>query len=217
MQMTLGDIVSESELLAFVSGPGLSSARTMEGWTPLHLAASEQWLDATRYLLSHGARPNVITTQGWSPLDLACESTGADGQIVVELLNAGATPHVMRGATSPEPGVTPLHRAARFGNLRSCEALLGAKAFVDARDAFGQTPLHKAKITSVIRLLHGAGADIDAVDCDGQTPITLAVKRDDPAAIRILLALGADTRGPFPGFFHAGKIVGEVLRQVLHP
>ena len=38
-------------------------------------------------------------------------------------------------------GETPLHRAAAFGNEHTIRLLLEAGAIIDARDAFGDTPL----------------------------------------------------------------------------
>lgn len=108
------------------------------GETPLHSALCKT--DRMVYdrvltvLLSHGANPNVATKSG--------EETGC----------------FMRDCRTK--GETPLHRAAAFGEVETIRLLIDAGAIVDAKDAYGDTPLSWAswygRPTPILReLLYG--------------------------------------------------------------
>ena len=98
------------------------------------------------------------------------------------LLAAGVTASVAHG---PAPHRRPLLHAARSGD--AVAVLLAAGAPVDARDAFGWTPLHRAmaaRRVSVVRaLLHG-GADFGALNAHGRTPLAEAQAVCTPAELR---------------------------------
>ena len=65
---------------------------------------------------------------------------------------------------------------------------------VMARDAVGNTPLHKAGSAEAMQLLLAAGADVMARDVSGSTPLHWAALHDAPASIQALLAAGADAK-----------------------
>lgn len=96
-----------------------------------------------------------------------------------------------------EFGRTPLHYAARDGDLAATERMLATED-VNAADNDGWTPLHfaaQAAAPEVVARLLDAGADIDAVTTKGHPAIYWATKADagDPVAtIRLLRARGAD-------------------------
>ena len=80
---------------------------------------------------------------------------------------------------------TPLHCASHGRHARICALLIAHGADVDARDWFGQTPLHKAVLvvaatgnhgdsSAVCSVLIGNGANINARDNANQTPMHLA-------------------------------------------
>jgi ankyrin repeat protein len=74
---------------------------------------------------------------------------------------------------------TPLHFAAQEQRAEVTETLLRAGAEVDARDAYGNTPLRRAVFTSrgqgqVIGHLLAAGADPDLANTAGVSPRQLA-------------------------------------------
>jgi uncharacterized protein len=116
-------------------GADANAADSQNGETPLHSALCTtdrvQHDMVLRVLLSRGANPNAVTRNG--------EETGG----------------FMRDARTK--GETPLHRAAAFGNEATIELLLKYGAKVDARDAYGDSPLSWAswhlRPDSILRLL----------------------------------------------------------------
>ena len=125
---------------------------------------------------------------------------GADvrqGLLLFDAVRANAVPSVRMllaagivasAAHGPAPHRRPLLHAARSGD--AVAALLAAGAPVDARDAFGWTPLHRAmaaRRVSVVRaLLHG-GADFGALNAHGRTPLAEAQAVCTPAELRRIL------------------------------
>jgi uncharacterized protein len=116
-------------------GADANAADSQNGETPLHSALCTtdrvQHDMVLRVLLSRGANPNAVTRNG--------EETGG----------------FMRDARTK--GETPLHRAAAFGNEATIELLIKYGANVDARDAYGDSPLSWAswhlRPDSILRLL----------------------------------------------------------------
>jgi hypothetical protein len=134
-----------------------------------------------------------------------------------------ATARVDKGATRQSPmanffeeikhyvyeGDTALHLAAAAYRERIARKLVAAGADVNARNRRGAGPLHyavdgipgaahwnqRAQAATVVCLLE-AGADPNAVDAGGVTPLHRAVRNRCAAAVRALLAGGADPRRP---------------------
>lgn len=106
-----------------------------------------------QFLLEHGADANFAFPEtGEVPLHNAlCKANRPAYNLVVQvLLAAGADPTrtTLIGAEtgsfmrdSRTRGETPLHRAAAYGDPAVIRMLLDAGAVVDARDAYGDTPL----------------------------------------------------------------------------
>jgi uncharacterized protein len=123
---------------ALEQGADVNHAAADTGETPLHnvLAKTDRMVydRVLTVLLSHGANPNVATIPG--------AETGA----------------FMRDCRTK--GETPLHRAAAFGDVETIRLLRNAGAIIDAKDAYGDTPLSWAswygRPTAVLReLLYG--------------------------------------------------------------
>lgn len=90
-----------------------------------------------------------------------------------------------------------LHAAAARGDLPTLQKLLAARAEVNARDAYGRTPLQVAtyaRQAEVIRALAQAGADLNLLENDRYDAVTIAAVADDEATLRLLLALGASAK-----------------------
>jgi ankyrin repeat protein len=74
-------------------------------------------------------------------------------------------------------GCSALHVAARRGNLVVAQALLECGADIEARDKYGDTPLHRAvkcRQAEMVAYLLASGADAQAKSKSGQTPQQMA-------------------------------------------
>jgi ankyrin repeat protein len=90
-----------------------------------------------------------------------------------------------------------LHAAAARGDVTALTQLLGAKADINQRDAYGRTPLHVAtfaKQRAAVRALIQAGADTGALENDRYDAVTIAAVADDEETLRILLSLGSSAK-----------------------
>ena len=90
-----------------------------------------------------------------------------------------------------------LHAAAQQGDVAQIAALAAANADVNARDAYGRTPLQVATFArqrAAIRALFTAGADPALLENDRYDAVTIAAVADDEETLRLLLAQGASAR-----------------------
>jgi ankyrin repeat protein len=183
------------------------NARATNGQTPLHVAAKNGHIAAIRELLDAKADPNIKDKNGRSAIELALDCDPA----VDALLGGGAQPtdiltaafagraDLVEGFLAKDKtlvgaqtlgGATPLHLAARRGNLKVAEVLLDHGAEVDALEGKNLfTPLHVAAMhgqTKLAALLLARGANPRAKSWDGKIPITYAVDRNDAETIRLL-------------------------------
>jgi uncharacterized protein len=98
-----------------------------------------------------------------------------------------------------------LLQATEAGDIGQMEALLAKGAEVNARNAYGWTPLHVAAAggdPAVVAVLLKHGADIHAQSHIGTTPLDNATTRGGrKAVIDLLLAHGAKRNGTWDGPF----------------
>ena len=90
-----------------------------------------------------------------------------------------------------------LHAAAQRGDAATIRKLAGDRKALDARDAYGRTPLHVATFArkrEAIRALVEAGADLHLLENDRYDCVTIAAVADDEETLRLLLALGASAK-----------------------
>jgi ankyrin repeat protein len=73
---------------------------------------------------------------------------------------------------------TPLHAAAKAGDIENILKLIKSGAKIEARDKDGRTPLHLATTTNIaaVKALIQNNAKIFAKDNCGNTPLNLAEK-----------------------------------------
>jgi ankyrin repeat protein len=122
--------------------PELVHEHFRHGRTLLHEAAAEGDAEAVEFLLKLGADANATDGGGHTPLYGAANECGAPGgaTVVRALVQSGADVNAHGGAKR----CTPLHMAARRGNVEIAEALLDCGAEIEARDRVGDTPLRRA-------------------------------------------------------------------------
>ena len=83
-------------------------------------------------------------------------------------------------------GYRGLHAAAHHGDLAQLESLLAARVDVNARDAYGRTPLHVATFArqrEAIRQLVKAGANLGLLERDRYDAVTIAAVADDDLGV----------------------------------
>lgn len=133
----------------------------------LHQAVASNNAIAVRILLFLDQDVNHPDPSGKTPIFFADSRSMA-----ALLIAAGAQPNVQAFS-----GATPLHQAAREGNLEVVEFLIEAGVEIDARFWHGWTPLHFAAWgdhEAIARSLLAAGAPINVRDGYGLTPLGVA-------------------------------------------
>jgi uncharacterized protein len=149
----------------------------------IHWAAYGGAAAAVDALLAGGADPAIVTHHGDA---LAIAMRRGFPAIVDRLVRH----------TGTSTGATPLHVAARAGELAEVERLVAAGGAVEAQNRIGYTPLMEAAReghTDVLTRLLAAGADPvhrgNTLGM-GMTALHLAADRDRAEVARILLARG---------------------------
>jgi cytohesin len=175
---------------------------------------ADQWLDLAvqagdltevRNALAAGANPNYrdlkagADTEGQPALFWA--AFGGKTELCELLLSSGA-----RIGASPSRDSNALHAAAEGGPIPLLELLIShaERADLNALDYIGHTPLMCAtrcgNLWAAESLLK-AGADPNARDEEqaGDPALSIAIRRRDLVAVRLLLANGASPSGGRPG------------------
>ena len=157
---------------------GGSVEKTVEGMTPLLIAALNNHADAVRVLVGAGANLEQADSTGRSPLACAVATRAFDA--AEELLKSGAS---LNWRNSHGYGL--LHLAVMDGDIHTVRWLLdkGVNAN-DVEPATGATPLmlacSRSKLEVVKALLEG-GADVELTDRCGLDAIAFAQSRNDKA------------------------------------
>ncbi|CAH1131964.1 unnamed protein product [Ceutorhynchus assimilis] len=112
--------------------------RDIEGCTPLHLAAAhDHESKCVDYLLNHRADPKIKDVRGFSPLHYAIACGNVRG---VKLL-LHRTEEAVFKKEGGSPDVTPLHLAAKLGNVAILKSVLTKYTDVNIQTDQGLTPL----------------------------------------------------------------------------
>eukprot|EP00054_Salpingoeca_dolichothecata_P010887 m.60490 g.60490 ORF g.60490 m.60490 type:complete len:793 (-) comp19191_c2_seq3:30-2408(-) len=156
---------------------GVSQQSSMEGASPLYIAAQYNHPKIAELLLKHGADVDErMKTNGHSSLYVAC---GSGYLTVIDVL----VRHHANVNIKTHMGATSLFYAAGMGRVNVVEKLLqaGADPNISAKD--GTTPLHTAVESGrieIVQALLSHGAHPDQPGADNQTPLMIACqnKRD---------------------------------------
>ena len=176
-QVRVAEILAESgaDLHAVARYRGIGEA------TPLFCACwSSENAALVRWLLGHGARPNV------AHLEAALghlQRHGRGAYDIAEVLLDWGVP-----VDGDDPGArTPLQAFAHQANHRSVAWLIAHGADVQARTRDGRTAAHLAAERNTgprtLALLVENGADLSARDGDGRTPLEVARRNEKPRLV----------------------------------
>ena len=187
-----------------------ANARDLNSVTPLHEAIGRENLDIAQLLINHGADVNAFVYRSDDQLRMEAPRTErqAHGDM---LLSDGADENA--GGKNKS---SPLHEAAKRGNLRTAQLLIGHGADVNILDDQRDTPLHKAlrprssfprrgRLTTqepqeehqensrfdMVELLVKGGADVNVRNIHQSSPLYEAVEIGSLDAVRSLLSHGA--------------------------
>ena len=173
---------------------GRAGAKTVEGRTPLYVAAMlPSGAPSVRMLLEVGSDVEAQTLLGATALFPAATTSA---EITKLLLDHGANPNA-RAKT----GATPLLMTSGADVIG---LLLARGADARVRTKTGETALMEAAIRGDVagaKLLLDKGAEVNATDHRGYTALLLAAQYDgdSPELVRLLLAHGADVSAAAEG------------------
>ena len=136
-----------------------------QGFTPLHVAVSEDKDALVERLLSLKADPNVPDEEGGETPLIMCMRERCSVSVLLKLLEGGADPNKPNDLT----GCRPLMLAAKTGDLEACDALLGAGADIDCKHPHdGLTALEVAvgadSMKVAVLLLRRGASKMDSLD-----------------------------------------------------
>ncbi|WP_058473217.1 ankyrin repeat domain-containing protein [Legionella quateirensis] len=173
-------------LLSHGADPNLANRN---GVTPLDFAFKYKNTELIKLLISNGACIDQHLINGFSPLINAIIS--GDYELINYLLNNRANPD-----HQDQDGVTPIYWACMLGNDLAVRLLLEHKArSINCICETGHTPLlvsclseYTRRNQNLFRLLLDSGGDINAKNDDGESCLEIALKSNNSAAIKVLLA-----------------------------
>ena len=185
-----------------------ANARDMNSVTPLHEAIERGNIDIARLLINHGADVNAFVYRS-DPQAPQTERQAHRDMLLDEGVDENA-----RG----ENKSSPLHEAAKRGNLKTAQLLIGHGADVNILDDQRDTPLHKAlrpgspflrrgRLTvlepreleehqenskfDIAELLVKSGADVNVRNIHHSSPLYEAVEIGSLNAVQSLISHGA--------------------------
>ncbi|KAL9928002.1 ankyrin repeat domain-containing protein 49 isoform 1-T2 [Glossina fuscipes fuscipes] len=135
--------------------PEAVSAIDDDGYTPLHRACYNNFIDIAKLLLQYKANPNAKTNLGWTPLHSACKWSNAECASL--LLQYGADVNAQS-----EGKQTPLHVTATISNCRNTATLLlmdrniNAQALNNSEETAEQIALRTGLTGPVFEMGHPA-------------------------------------------------------------
>ncbi|KAK2716435.1 hypothetical protein QYM36_010851 [Artemia franciscana] len=172
---------------------------TNDNYTALHIAVEGGKALVVETLLGYGAHVHIKAgSELETPLHVAARTHDGGDRCAVMLLKSGADPNVKNAF-----GLTPLHVAAKYGNLETVKLLLDDGADPTVQDSLGETPLHHAAENSHLLIVTqlcthatilGHSNLINMQSSSGETVLHSAAKnsKSDVNLIMVLLKNGAN-------------------------
>ncbi len=165
--------------------------RDRTGYSALHWAAQNNRPDCVRALLQAGAPVNAVSLYGTRPIESAL--MGHSTESVAALLAA----HADLGPALDERREPVVVLAAAAGEPKALQMVIESGADVPARNAQGQSALHRTINAENVRILLKAGADPNVRDNGGRTPLHSvsgfpAIVGQATEAAAVLIGAGAD-------------------------
>jgi ankyrin repeat protein len=191
-------------LLAGGADPNQESAVTAV--RPIHVAVLSGAPDTLQRLLRGGADPNATSSSGETALHLAARLDPPRAMIAMDVLLA----HGANAEARDVRGFTPLHVAAARDAPLVVRLYRDMKFDLNARSAWGQTPLDVALTRRADRAadaLFAAGARTEMTK-DPAPPLLDAARMNDVGRVAGLLAAGVDREQT-----HDGKTARDVARE----
>ena len=186
------------------------NARDENGMTPLHLAVKHGQKAMTEVLIAKGADLNAKTKP--KDQDPTSESQrGSMGFMPVEIPKTALDLTALDYFDSPEEKAVKkemadllrkhggkhgsIHSAAKYGDIQGVREFLSAGADVNAKNAFGSTPLHEAALLGhkeLGEILIAEGADVNAKGFGDSTLLHYAARLGAIEIAEWLIANGAN-------------------------
>lgn len=167
------------------------------GQTPLMWAVAEKHPEVAKALVDHGANVNAQSKGGFTALQFAAQQGDVESAKI--LLAGGARVN----DADPEDGMTALLTAIGSNQPQLAALLLENGADANATNKQGVSALHYAaprrNMTEIIKTLLAKGANPNTRqkrEPEGATPFLLAANSGNVAAMRALVAGGADPKIP---------------------
>ena len=141
--------------------------------TPLHQAAKNGNLEISKLIVGEMANISQRTyLMGYTPLHHAAMFLDPKKTEVFKLIFE----NVQDKEPKDNKGRTPLHHAAKYGNLELCKLIIGEMDNKNPSDSYGWTPLHCAAQNGhevICDLISSQVVDKNPRACDGTTPAFL--------------------------------------------
>ncbi len=206
------------------------------GRSPLHIAATNDNVEAVELLINYEANVNHKDAWGWTPFN--CAAAKGNRKVMNYLIAHGASietndpqkillsicpyNYLEAVTTITQLGIWKdvmklmvaefLRCAAGHGDTLMVHALLESGINANARDDLESTALHKAAKgghAEVVRTLILYGANVNAQDSSGQSPLAYAFEHRHWIVVMTLLCYGASTLLPD----HCGETVRDLAEH----
>ncbi|KAI5503548.1 spectrin binding [Trichomonas vaginalis G3] len=162
------------------------NAHDNEGNTPLHIAASHNYVAALQWLTNHGANIKLQNSKLQTPICIASKFQSVESCHF--LLDNGAN-----ALTVDDSKVQPLHYACSYGNIRLITTFLDRGADINSLDQEGHGTLYyaiKSHSLEAFCFLIDHGADIHVKDTKGHSLIFAITSAESIPIFNKLLQLG---------------------------